>query len=192
MTRFLEANYLLLRQMRAAGATLSVLLKGQFISNQLQVIWTFWLFLLLYIGSFHRVSLGCSLELTADCIRDSMWCFTCHSLHFVEPLCSPSISMCILPPPSPFLSSTKANCSSVFLPLFHPSVFSLFLSVSFCPFHNNEHHLFCLFFINDAPSAFSTSEQPRPVLLFSSNLIKQGKEQDGVCVAYNWSSCVPI
>ncbi len=75
-----------------------------------------------------------------------------------------------------FLLSTKANCSSVFLALFHPSVFSLFLSVSFCPFHNNENHLFSVFL--RSLCLFLTgclSEQARLVPLVRSHLIRQEK-----------------
>lgn len=95
---------------------------------------------------FNKVSLGCSLELTADCIRDVMLHFSLTSFHrALSPSRSP-LHFHVRSATTPLsLTSTKANCSSVFLALFHPSVFSLFLSVSLCPFHNNENHLFCLF-----------------------------------------------
>lgn len=110
---------------------------------------------------FHKVSLGCSLELTADCIRDSMWCFTCRSLHSAEPSCSPSISMCILPPPSPFspaqrqiahlsfslystlLSFHYSSLSPFVLSIIMRTIFSVCFMLLLLSLHQNGHVLCC-------------------------------------------------
>lgn len=168
---------------------------GQFISNHLEENLEFALtfFTLCWFLCTRR----CSLELTADRIRDGMWCFTSRSL-----LSSPLHRMLALhfhahsATTLLFLAGTKANCSSVFLALFHPSVFSLFSSVSFCPFHNNENHLFCLFFFLTLPLP---AVYRMPIRAGASCAViqlaphKAGKESKMAFVLpYNGSSRVPI
>lgn len=88
---------------------------------------------------FNKVSLGCSLAPTADCIRGGTWHFPPHYLHFVLPLCSPDISMCILlppyiPPPHQHKGKLRLCCFGfippfcLFIMLFHsPSPFVLYV-----------------------------------------------------------------
>lgn len=119
-----------------------------------------------------------SLELKADCVTETRDVSLLAFFVLSRPL-SPTLSLHFRVRSAttlPFFCSTKANCSSVFLALFHPSVFSLFLSVSFCPFHNNKNHRFCLFLRSLCLFLIGClSEQARLVPLVRSHLIRQEK-----------------
>lgn len=129
---------------------------------------------------FNKVSLGCSLELRADCIRASTWRFTSRPLHFYPAFSlSRCISLCILPPPFSFFSPSAqrqiAHLSlwlySTLLSFHYPSSFS----ISFCPFHNNENHLFLSFSFLFLLYMGCLLERAHLVLLFSSHLIRREK-----------------
>lgn len=113
--------------MRATHGAASLLLMGQFISNELERDLDFLALCRFVLLPYNKVSLGCSLDVTADCIRGRMWRLASRSLNFHMHFATTTLF---------FLASTKANCSYVFLALFHqllsfhyssPSSFVLFI-----------------------------------------------------------------
>lgn len=81
---------------------------------------------------FYCVSLARSLELAAHC--SGVWCFPPIAGFMLSGCLVSFISMCILPQPLSFSPAQRQIAHHSFPALFHPSVFSLFRRVSFCPF----------------------------------------------------------
>ena len=85
-------------------------------------------------GSFNKLSLGCSLELTTDCIRDVVLHFSPTSFSLaLSPSLSPPFPCAFFHHPCSFSTAQRhiAHLSSGFIPSFCPFIIPFCLLLSF-------------------------------------------------------------